>query len=162
MEQQYLDKGDVSVKPDVITYSTCINAHANSKSINAGPQSDALLKRMTNLYLLGDDSVKPNAIAYTAAIKAWMASSAAAAAAATAEDSKEEDVAMAAAKRAEEVLQIMTLQYLAGDSDQKPTKITFDLVQEAMSNVSDQVGLERLKALRKRILETKMPRRESI
>jgi hypothetical protein len=90
-----------------------------------------------------------------------MASSAAAAATAT-DDSKGQDVAATAAKRAEEVLQIMTLQYLAGDSDQKPTKTTFDLVQEAISNVNDQVGLERLKALRKRILETKMPRRESI
>jgi hypothetical protein len=92
MEKQYLDQGDVMVKPDVITCSTCINAHANLKSINAGPQqSDALLNEMMDLYLLGDDFVKPNAIAYTAAIKAWTASPMMpAAVAAAAQDFKEE------------------------------------------------------------------------
>jgi hypothetical protein len=154
MEKQYFEKGDRSVKPDVITYSTCINAHANSRAVDAGLRADILMRRMTNLYLQGDDSVKPNAITYTACIKAWMA--------AAESNPNDDSILQRAAERAEELLQMMSLQYLAGDFKLMPTKITLDLVREAMSNVEDQEGIHRVEALRKRILETRRPRRESL
>jgi hypothetical protein len=154
MEQQY-SKGDASVKPDVITYSTCINAYANSKTLDAGTKADAVLRRMTQLYLEGDKPVKPNSITYSAAIKAWMASAAAA-------ESKDTSMRVQAANRAEEILQLMSLQFLAGDGDQRPTKGTFDLVRESMSDVQDNDGAKRVERVRKRILDTKLPRRETV
>jgi hypothetical protein len=158
MEQQYQRTGDSSVKPDVITYSTCINAHASSKSVTAGEEADALIKRMTSLYLLGDTAVKPNAIAYTASIKAWVT-----AAAAAIEDTKDDSVLkQRAAERAVEILQLMILQFLAGDPQQKPGKATFDLVCQALSNVKDQDKLDEVGKIRRRVMATKLPQRHSV
>ncbi len=156
MELQYA-KGDLSLKPDVISYSTCINAHANSRTVESGPMADSVLKRMTQRYLIeGDVGVKPNAVAYTATIKAWMTSAAAA------QVGNDSSIVRQTADRALEILTSMCLQYLAGDSDQKPTKVTFELVQEALVNVGDEQGATRIATLKKRILEHQLPRRESV
>lgn len=158
MEQQYA-KGDLSSKPDVISYSTCINAHANSKTTESGPMGEAILKRMTQRYLLeGDTSVKPNAVACTATIKAWMTS----AAAASAPNTQSSQLIQQAAERTEDILTNMCLQYMAGDADQKPTKVTFDLVQDALEKAGNTEGAERIALLRKRILDYKLPRREVV
>lgn len=149
MEKEYFEKGDESVKPDVITYSTCINAHANSRAVDAGLRADSLLRRMTNLYLQGDDSIKPNAITYSACIKAWVA--AAESSKSDSEDGGNSVRLRKAAERAEELVQQMSLQFLAGDKKLKPTKGTLDLVREAMININDQEGIDRVKALRRRI-----------
>lgn len=154
MEQQYA-KGDSSLRPDVISYSTCINAHANSKSVDSGPNADAILRRMTQMYLVGgNDSVKPNAVSYTATIKAYRTSAAAAA--------SDEDCQRRTAERAEQLLTTMCLQYLAGDRDQKPTKVTFELVFEAFANIGDKEGVKRIGKLRSRILDHNLPRREPV
>lgn len=153
MEDQYA-KGDLSVKPDVISYSTCINAHANSRTLQSGPMADALLKRMTHRYLVeGDVDVKPNAVACTATIKAWMAS-------ADAAPHKDSPVVKTAAERTQEILTNMCLQYLAGDPDQKPTKVTFELVQEALLKAGDEEGAKCISTLKKRILDSPPPRRD--
>ena len=153
MEDQYA-KGDLSVKPDVISYSTCINAHANSRTLQSGPMADALLKRMTQRYLVeGDTDVKPNAVAYTATIKAWTAS-------ADAAPHQDSPVVKIAAERTHEILTNMCLQYLAGDPDQKPTKVTFDLVQEALMKGGDEQSAISISTLKKRILDSQPPRRD--
>jgi hypothetical protein len=153
MERQY-DRGDMSIKPDVISYSTCINAHANSKRLESGALADDVLKRMTERYLFDDDqSCKPNAVAYTAAIKAWHTS------ANVAEEAKNRVVLEQASTRAKELLVSMCLQYLAGDGHQKPTKVSFDLVQDVMKKAGDIAGAERIVSMKKRILEQKGSRR---
>jgi hypothetical protein len=170
MELQY-SKGDLSLKPDVISYSTCINAHANSKTLESGPMAEAVLKRMTQRYLMdGDKGAKPNAFTYTATIKAWVASAAAAAAATTTGQQENDSlsslstsaVTPQAAERAHDILTNMCLQYLAGDGDQKPTKVTFDLVHHALVNAGDKESAALIVALKKRILDHKLPRRESV
>ena len=160
MEQQYA-KGDLSLKPDVISYSTCINAHANSKTLQSGPMGEAVLKRMTQRFLLeGDETVKPNAVACTATIKAWMTS--AAVAAQIDEEDSSSAIIRQASERAEDILTNMCLQYLAGDEDQKPTKVTFDLVHDALERVGNKIGVEKIVKLRRRILDHKLPRREVV
>jgi hypothetical protein len=157
MEQQYYRNGDASVKPDVITYSTCINAHASSQSTNAGKEADALIQRMVSLYLLGDHAVKPNAIAYTASIKAWVT-----AASVAKEDEDPTTLQKQAAERAVDILQRMILQYLAGDPQLKPTKVTFDLVCQALSKIQDEDKIEEVEKLRRRVMGMKTPRRDSV
>ena len=108
------------MKPDVITYSTCINAHASSQSIDAGIEADKLIERMTTLYLVGSNTnVKPNSIAYSATIKAWMSS------ASVAKKQKNEEIIQKAADRSLQILRLMILQFLAGDQDQKPNKVRY-------------------------------------
>lgn len=153
MEDQYA-KGDLSLKPDVISYSTCINAHANSRTLQSGPMADALLKRMTQRYLVeGDVDVKPNAVAYTATIKAWTAT-------ADAAPNNDSPVVKMAAERTQEILTNMCLQYLAGDPDQKPTKVTFELVQEALMKGGDEEGAKCISVLKRRIFDSQFPRRD--
>jgi hypothetical protein len=148
METMYYEKGDASVKPDVISYSTTINAHANSKADDAGTKAEKWLQRMTRLYLEGDDAVKPNAFSYTTTIKAHVA------AAAATSLNKQHTLLLqrAAAQRGDAILELMSLQYLAGDASQKPTKISFDLVREALIQVEDMDGVQRVDTLRQRIL----------
>jgi hypothetical protein len=156
MERQY-DRGDMSIKPDVISYSTCINAHANSKSLESGALADDVLKRMIERYLLDEDkSCKPNAVAYTAAIKAWHTS------ANFADEVNNRVVLEQATARAKDLLMNMCMQYLAGDGEQKPTKVSFESVQEVMKKAGDVAGAERVASLKKRILDHKLPRRNVV
>jgi hypothetical protein len=50
---------------------------------------------------------------------------------------------------------------MAGDPDQKPTKVTFDLVQEALMKVGDEEGAKSIVTLKKRLLDSQPSRRES-
>jgi pentatricopeptide repeat protein len=133
-------ESDPSIQPDVISYSTCINAWANSNSPYAGEQADVLLDKMTYLYVAGNDALKPNAIAYTAAMKSWASTTG-------------DDVSPIVVQgRVVELLQLMMLQYLAGDPSQKPTKVTLDTVEDIVKRCSDDQGtLEWLDAIRRRI-----------
>ena len=152
MERQY-DRGDTSIKPDVISYSTCINAHANSKSLESGALADNVLQRMTERYLFDEDkSCKPNAVAYTAAIKAWHSS------ADVAYEVKNMLVVDQASTRAKDLLMNMCLQYLAGDGEQKPTKVSFESVLEVMKKAGDDEGAGRVATLKKSILDRKVRR----
>ena len=78
-----------------------------------------MIERMTTLYLLGDDAVKPNPIAYGAAIKAWLSS------ASVARERNTEGIVEKAADRSLEILRLMILQFLAGDESQKPNKVRY-------------------------------------
>jgi len=146
MERQY-DRGDMSIKPDVISYSTCINAHANSRRLESGALADDVLKRMTERYLFeGDKSCKPNAVAYTAAIKAWYTS------AEVASETENQMVLEQASTRANDLLVNMCMQYLAGDGEQKPTKVSFDSVQDVMKIAGKFSEAERIGTLKKSIM----------
>lgn len=166
MEKRYNEQKDWRIKPDIISYSTVINAHANSGTPNSGVSADAILRRMMYRYLLGDTKCRPNAIVFTAAIKAH--SSAINATLSELDESNEGDdddddgagnnkrenqkqeKIKASAKRCEDLLQQLCLLYQLPGNDRslKPTSVTFELVTGALSLAKDWEGVERIKVLR--------------
>ena len=60
--------------PDCISYGTVINAYANGDSMMSGERADVVLRRMIQRYLMGNENCRPNAVVFTAAIKAHLAS----------------------------------------------------------------------------------------
>lgn len=159
MEKRYNEEKDWRIKPDIISYSTVINAHANSGTSNAGVNADAILRRMMHRYLLGDTKCRPNAIVFTAAIKAH--SSAINATLSELDElageekegstklQKQEHI-KTAAKRCEDLLQQLCLLYQLPGNDRslKPTTVTFELVTGALTSAEDWEGVERIKGLR--------------
>ena len=93
MERRYDGGGDVGVMPDCISYGTVINAYANGNARTSGERADAVLRRMVRRCLMGQAGCRPNAVVFTAAIKAHVASIYATLASADDEaDEKEEEV----------------------------------------------------------------------
>lgn len=159
MEKRYNEEKDWRIKPDIISYSTVINAHANSGTSNAGVNADAILRRMMHRYLLGDTKCRPNAIVFTAAIKAH--SSAINATLSELDEfagQEKEDLTKlqkqehikTSAKRCEDLLQQLCLLYQLPGNDRslKPTTVTFELVTGALLSAEDWEGVERIKGLR--------------
>jgi hypothetical protein len=155
MEKRYNEEKDWRIKPDIISYSTVINAHANSGSKNAGANADGILRRMLHRYLVGDTKCRPNAIVFTAAIKAH--SSAINATLSGLDDSEDEGSKLqkqeqikASAKRCEDLLQELCLLYQLPGNDRslKPTSVTFELVTGALTLAEDWEGVERIAELR--------------
>lgn len=159
MEKRYEEEKDHRVMPDCISYSTVINAYANSDTPQSGVHADAILRRMTHRYLMGDTKCRPNAVAFTAAIKAH---SAAINATLASLDATDEDTTIqhtntndndqklqASAKRCEDLLQQLCLLYQSpgGDRSLKPTSVTFDLTIRALAQVKDEEGVKRVKEL---------------
>ena len=157
MEKRYDEEKDWRIKPDIISYSTVINAHANSGTPNSGVNADDILRRMLHRYLLGDTKCRPNAIVFTAAIKAH---STAINATLSGLDDSEDDASKlqkheqtkASAKRCEDLLQELCLLYQLPGNDRslKPTSVTFELVTGALTLAEDWEGVERIAELRKR------------
>mmetsp|Transcript_13927 Transcript_13927/g.27182 ORF Transcript_13927/g.27182 Transcript_13927/m.27182 type:complete len:625 (+) Transcript_13927:54-1928(+) len=163
MEKRYEEERDERVKPDCISYSTVINAHANSATTQSGENADAILTRMIHRYLIGDNDCKPNAIAFTAAIKAHSSSinatiSTHASASGDDCDFESNDISSnnckkqieLSAKRCEELLQQLCLLYQTCSHDRtlKPTAVTFDLVTRACTQARNVEGVWRVKELR--------------
>lgn len=143
---------DDSLRPDSISYSTVINAYANSGWRDAGDKADVILSKMKTLDATGDESVSCNAISYTAAIKAWV-NSAKIAAEKCSEDegSVEAEFIQRAKRRAWEILVECALLHIAGDRKCQPSNATYDLVKEACKLAGDKQGIERVEAVRRRI-----------
>lgn len=160
MEKRYNDEKDWRIKPDIISYSTVINAHANSGTTNAGMNADGILRRMLHRYLMGDTKCRPNAIVFTAAIKAHSTSINATLSSGdtTTEDDdeasnklqKQQQQVKASAKRCEDLLQELCLLYQLPGNDRslKPTSVTFELVIGALTLAEEWEGVERITALR--------------
>jgi len=157
MEKRYEEEKDHRVMPDCISYSTVINAYANSKTPQSGIRADSILSRMNHRFLLGDTKCRPNAIAFTAAIKAHSTAINATLALAEEEPTSEcsesniQQTTEASAKRCEDLLQQLCLMYqIPGKNDRtlKPTSVTFDLTTRALTQVGDLEGVERVKLLR--------------
>ncbi|KAL7458559.1 hypothetical protein ACHAWC_010920 [Mediolabrus comicus] len=158
MEKRYNEEKDWRIKPDIISYSTVINAHANSGTSSAGVNADAILRRMMHRYLLGDTKCRPNAIVFTAAIKAHSSAINATLSELDELAGEEEDAAKlqkqehikTTAKRCEDLLQQLCLLYQLPGNDRslKPTTVTFELVTGALASAEDWEGVERIKGLR--------------
>jgi hypothetical protein len=168
MERRY-DKNieDVGIMPDCISYGTVINAYANANSILSGERADVVLRRMVQRYLMGNDNCKPNAVVFTAAIKAHLASMNATKLNSISSDDDDGDddndeeeskvlpAMQTSARRCEDLLQQLCLMYYQCNENEqrllKPTSVTFELVTKALTQVNDKDGVERVKQLRKLI-----------
>ena len=158
MEKRYEEEKDYRVMPDCISYSTVINAYANSKTQQSGVHADAILRRMISRYLLGETKCRPNSIAFTATIKAH---SAAINATLSTIENEEEDgtdnhqmLLETSARRCEDILQELCLLHHnhGNDRSMKPTEVTFDLVIKALEQIDDHDGVERVKLLREAMI----------
>ena len=145
---------DDAIRPDSISYSTVINAYANSNWIDAGAKADALISKMKTLDATGEDNVSCNAISYTAAIKAHVNSMKAM--------MKEQDISeegtgksqvlLQSRDRAWELLVECALLHIAGDRQCQPSNATYSLVREAFQLTGDkQEGIQKADAVRQRI-----------
>lgn len=155
MEKRYEEERDYSVMPDCISYSTVINAYANSNTEESGIRADAILRRMTHRFLMGDSKCRPNAVAYTAAIKANLAAINATRTSSSSVDNNlipvhKRQHMEASARRCEDLLQLLCLLHRSNANDRslKPTAVTFDLVIKALTLINDVEGMKRVKQLR--------------
>ena len=73
MEVLFRD-GRISYKPDAITYVTCMNAYAFARGGEDAGEAEKLLEEMNELYLDGDDSMKPSPRSVRIVADAWIKS----------------------------------------------------------------------------------------
>jgi tetratricopeptide (TPR) repeat protein len=71
MEDLYLEK-KISFPPDAITYVTCMNAFAFSNDVSDVAEAERLLEEMNELWLDGNDSMKPSLRSIKILIDAWI------------------------------------------------------------------------------------------
>lgn len=147
---------DDAIRPDSISFSTVINAQANSGWVDAGEKADAIISKMKTLDALGDENVSCNAISYTAAIKAHVNSMKAVMK--ERENSGEEedrDVSEALERsktRAWDLLVECALLHIAGDRQCQPSNATYSLVREAFQLTgAKEEGIQKVEAVRERI-----------
>jgi hypothetical protein len=131
-----------------ITSSTVINAYANKANAQSGINSDRILRQMISRYLLGDFQCKPNAVAFTATIKAHSAAINATIASVEADKQHSKELIQSYAKRCEDLLQQMLLIRRGNEKSLTPTAVTFDLVQTALNQAWDLDAVKRVQMLR--------------
>ena len=157
-----LDLGGYNIQPDCVSYSTVINAIAMSNALDSGTRADIILRRMIGKFLSGDRKCRPNVVAYTATIKAHSAAINATLSLddSTAESERDESIVISA-RRCEDLLQSLCQLYVQNpDPSLKPTTVTFDLVQTALTQSGDSDGAERTKSMRKSIESKHSSRRQ--
>ena len=64
------NRGDIEVKPNLVTYNLALAAISRSREKWAGERAEAILDRMQELYDDGDEEVRPDALSYGAVIRA--------------------------------------------------------------------------------------------
>jgi hypothetical protein len=69
--QERHESGYPDVKPDTISFSTVLNAWANSRDPGAALRAEAILDRMQEINESGFTRVKPNKISFSSVINAW-------------------------------------------------------------------------------------------
>jgi signal transduction histidine kinase len=132
-----------------IPLSTVINAYANKANTESGINSDRLLRQMISRYLLGDFQCKPNAVAFTATIKAHSAAiNATIASSVENNEQHSTELIQASAKRCEDLLQQMLLIRRGNEKSLTPTPVTFDLVLSALNQARDLDAVNRVQMLR--------------
>lgn len=139
--------------------STVINAYANSATTQSGKNADSILRAMISRYLLGDFKCQPNAVAFTATIKAHSAAiNATLASLDNTDDSHSNEIIQSSAKRCEDLLQQLCLLRRDYENERslKPTSVTYDLVLGALKQAGDLDGVHRVQRLRAE--ENKVPK----
>eukprot|EP00985_Skeletonema_marinoi_P019683 scaffold11392_cov125-Skeletonema_marinoi.AAC.3 len=71
LHQRYED-GYLECKPDTLAYNVALNAIAKSRAIEGGAEhAEALLERMQDRYMSGDNDVAPSARSFVTVMNAW-------------------------------------------------------------------------------------------
>ena len=71
MEDLYTS-GRISCQPDAITYVTCMNAYAFAKGGSGAHDAEQILREMNEVYMDGDDSMKPSLRSIKMIVEAWI------------------------------------------------------------------------------------------
>jgi len=159
-----LDLGDYKIQPDCVSYSTVINAIAMTNALDSGTRADIIMRRMIGKFLSGDPKCRPNVVAFTATIKAHSAAINATLSLDDSVDSGRDESIALSARRCEDLLQSLCQLYVQNPGHSlKPTAVTFDLVQTALTQAKDFDGAERTMTMRKSIESnsTSRPQRNS-
>ncbi len=59
------------IEPDKVSCTSILTAWANSAERDAGEKAEQLLKRMEDMYSMGNQGIKPDTVTYNAVIKVW-------------------------------------------------------------------------------------------
>jgi pentatricopeptide repeat protein len=120
IDKKDLDDG-VIIKPDKISFTTVMDAWANSGDKRAPVRCEQILRKMEHLHhFWGDDDLQPDVHTFNTVIKAWAKSS-----------------VTSAASQAEKLLREMeTRSSTAGEDHLKPNTITYDIVIDALAKKS--------------------------
>ena len=111
-------------KPDVISYTSVIDALTRSRDWNAPENASEILEKMLKLANDGDLSVQPNAITYNTVINTWASSG-----------------KPNSAKKAEELLKRMETIYESGECKKvRPNTISYTSVIDAYARTKSENG----------------------
>jgi hypothetical protein len=136
MERQYT-AGDESVKPDIKSINSCINAWSRTGGPGAGLRAEQLLDRAESLYEeTGDEDVRPNKITYSSVINAHAKS-----------------YKKGCGESAEAILDHMEEMYEDGASEARPNPIAFSAVLQAWQNSDVGLSAPRAEGLLMRMME---------
>eukprot|EP00978_Attheya_sp_CCMP212_P031796 scaffold121532_cov61-Attheya_sp.AAC.1 len=127
MKAAYEKSGDVSMRPNVVTFTSVIDAWSKSKSRDAPQRAEALKDEMIYMYESGAyPDVKPSRVTYNALINTWAKSQ-----------------ERGAAQNAERVLNEMIERFDAGDTDLQPNAISYTSVVEAYAQSRDKGSIDK-------------------
>ena len=69
--QQLHQEGSKDICPNTVSFSSVLNAYANSNEKDSAPKAEKILKHMQRLYDAGNKNVQPNTICFSTVIKAY-------------------------------------------------------------------------------------------
>lgn len=69
--QKMNEEGSENVFPNTISFSSVLNAHANSNEKDSAQKAEKILRHMQRLFEAGNTLVQPNAICFATVIKAF-------------------------------------------------------------------------------------------
>jgi pentatricopeptide repeat protein len=131
MERLYRATHNKDVKPELRTYTACIQALSRSKDRGSPQLAERLLERLELMYKRGDESLRPDRKVYTSVINCWT-------------HSKEPQKAI----HAQRVLHRMQDAYRKGNSYSKPDLFTYNTVMLACAFSKVQTEEERREAMK--------------
>jgi len=68
--QRLYDEGTSEVRPDIVTYNSCLNVYASSGDRDAADKCEKLLARMEDMYGQGHLDIKPDVVSYNTVLNA--------------------------------------------------------------------------------------------
>lgn len=129
------NEGIQSVRPNGITYNTCLNAYAKSNEENAPQIAESILSRMELMFERGDKHIQPSLISYSTVMNAY-------------------------AKRGypykvESILNVMNERYAKGEIREQPDIVMFNTAIAAWSKSNDPQAPLRAEKLLKAVMDHK-------
>jgi len=112
---------DEHLRPDIVTYATVIDCYTKCGEMSV-QRADELLRFVEGTFRSGDETLKPNAIFYSAILQAWA-----------------KTATVEGAEKAENLLQRNIALYAQGNDYAKPHTIVFNAVMDALAR-SNMIG----------------------